>query len=169
MEEWIVVGTIYTTHGLRGDVKVYPLTDSPRRFLDLTDVVIEDRRGGRCGATIDRVRFQKDRVILHFEGKNSAETVAPYLQGQILVHRSQAVPLPEGRYYFADIIGLSVYTEAGECLGEVTDILETGSNEVYVVSQGGREVLIPAIREVIREVDLEGGRLVIHVMEGLLG
>ncbi len=169
MEEWIVVGTIYRTHGLRGDVKVYPLTDSPRRFLDLTDVVLEDRRGGRSDATIDRVRFQKDRVILHFQGKNSADMVAPYLQAQILVHRSQAVPLPEGRFYFADIIGLSVYTEAGECLGEVTDILETGSNEVYVVSRGDKEILIPAIREVIRKVDLAGGRIVIHVMEGLLG
>jgi 16S rRNA processing protein RimM len=169
MEEWIIVGTIFRKHGLRGEVKVYPLTDSATRFLDLHEVMIEAPSGDRFEAKIDRVRFQQDRLIVHFEGRDRLEDVEPFLKGQILIHRSKALPLPEGRYYHADIIGVSVVTDEGETLGTVQEILETGSNDVYVVREGNREVLIPAIREVIREVDLERGRLVVHVMEGLLG
>lgn len=169
MEEWILVGTLFRTHGIRGEVKVYPLTDTPERFLDLNDVVIEDASGQRHNARIDRVRFQQDRLILHFAGKDRIEEIEPFVKGHILIHRSQAVPLAEGRYYHADIIGLSVVTEAGETLGSIEEILETGSNDVYVVRRGKKEVLVPAIEEVVRKIDLEQGTMVIHVLEGLLG
>lgn len=169
MEEWILVGTLFRAHGIRGEVKVYPLTDTPERFLDLSDVVIEDTSGKRHNAKIDRVRFQQDRLILHFAGKDRIEEIEPFVKGHILIHRSQAPPLAEGRYYHADIIGLSVVTEAGETLGTVEEILETGSNDVYVVRQGKKEVLVPAIEEVVRKIDLERGTMVVHVLEGLLG
>lgn len=168
MEEWIEVGIIFRKHGVRGEVKVYPLTDFPERFLDLHDVVLEDTAGERHPVRVDRVRFQKDRVILHFEGKDTPDYVEPFMQSQILIHRTEAVQLPEGRYYYSDIIGLSVYTDREEYLGKVEDILETGSNDVYVVRGEAREVLIPVIREVIRKVDLENQRLIVHEMEGLL-
>jgi len=168
MEKWIVVGTVFRKHGIRGEVKVFPLTDSPQRFLDFHEVVIEDPSGKRYPVRIDRVRFQKDRLILHFEGKDRPEDVQPLLQSRILIHRSEALPLPEGRYYYADIIGLSVFTDKGKALGTVEDILETGSNDVYVVKNEEKEVLIPAIDEVIVNVDLENKQLIVHEMEGLL-
>lgn len=168
MEEWIEIGTVFRKHGIRGEVKVYPLTDSPERFLDLQDVVLEDRAGKRHTVRIDRVRFQQDRLILHFEGKDTPEDVEPFMQSRLLIPRSEAVQLPEGRYYYSDIIGLSVYTESEEYLGVVEDILATGSNDVYVVRGDAGEVLVPVIREVIRKVDLENQRLIIHEMEGLL-
>jgi len=168
MEEWIEVGTIFRKHGIRGEVKVYPLTDSPRRFLDLAEVVIEVPGGERFPVEIDRVRFQQDRLILHFAGKDRLEDVEPFLKGRILIPRSQAQTLPEGRYYHADILGISVVTEEGIALGRIAEILETGSNDVYVVRKGKKEILIPAIEEVIRKVDLERREMIIHVMEGLL-
>ncbi len=163
-----MIGTVFRKHGLRGDVKVYPLTDSPQRFLDLHEVLLEDPAGRRHQVRIDNVRFQKDRVILHFEGKDTPEDIEPLMQSKVLVHRSEAVKLPEGRYYYADIIGLSVYTDREKYLGVVEDILETGSNEVYVVREGSKEVLIPATRQVIQKVDLENQRLIVHEVEGLL-
>ena len=169
MEEWIIVGTLFRAHGSRGEVKVYPLTDTPERFLDLSDVIIEDPSGQRHNARIDRVRVQHDRLILHFAGKDRIEEIEPFVKGRILIHRSQAVPLADGRYYHADIIGLTVVTETGETLGTVEEILETGSNDVYVVRQGKNEVLLPAIEEVIRKIDLQGGTMVVHILEGLLG
>jgi len=168
MVEWIEVGIIFRKHGIQGEVKVFPLTDSPKRFLDLHDVVIEDSAGERHPVRIDRVRFQQDRVILHFEGKDTPEHAAPFMRSRILIHRAEAVRLPEGRYYYSDVIGLSVYTDREEYLGRVEDILETGSNDVYVVRGEAREVLIPAIREVIRKIDLENQRLIVHEVEGLL-
>jgi 16S rRNA processing protein RimM len=168
MEDWIVIGTVFRRHGLRGDVKVYPLTDSPQRFLDLDEVLLEDPHGRRHRVRIDNVRFQKDRVILHFEGKDTLEDIEPLMQSQVLVHRSEAVKLPEGRYYYADIIGLSVYTDREKYLGVIEDILETGSNEVYVVREGSKEVLIPATEQVIQKVDLKNQRLIVHGVEGLL-
>ncbi|MDX1764488.1 MAG: ribosome maturation factor RimM [bacterium] len=169
MEEWIIVGILFRSHGIRGEVKVYPLTDTLERFLDLSDVVIEDSSGQRHDARIDRVRVHRDRLILHFAGKDCIEEIEPFVKGRILIHRSQAVPLGEGRYYHADIIGLTVVTETGKALGTVEEILETGSNDVYVVRQGGKEVLVPAIEEVVREIDLQGGTMVVHILEGLLG
>ncbi|NOY52116.1 MAG: 16S rRNA processing protein RimM [Deltaproteobacteria bacterium] len=167
MEEWIEVGTVFRKHGIRGEVKVYPLTDSPRRFLDLEEVVLEDPAGKRQKVRIDRVRFQKDRLILHFAGLDTLDEIEPFLKSRILIHRSQALPLGEGRYYHADIIGLAVVSEEGLDLGSVTEILETGSNDVYVVRKGKKEILIPAIAEVVRKVDLARGEMIIHVMEGL--
>lgn len=168
MEKWIEVGTIFRKHGLRGEVKVYPLTDSPRRFLDFAEVVIEAPGGARFSVEIDRVRFQKGRVILHFAGKDRLEDVETFLRGRILIPRLQAQTLPEGRYYHADILGISVITEEGVVLGKIAEILETGSNDVYVVRKGKKEILIPAIEEVVRRVDLQKGEMIIHVMEGLL-
>ena len=168
MEEWIVVGNVYRKHGIRGEVKVYPLTDSPQRFLDLHEVMIQDREGKRVPARIDRVRFQKDRLILHFEGIDTLEDAEPLIKTQIVIRRSEAVALPEGKYYYADIIGLSVYTDQEKYLGTIEDIIETGSNDVYVVRLEKREVLIPAIPEVVREVDLENQKMIIHEVGGLL-
>ena len=163
-----MVGTVFRKHGIRGEVKVYPLTDSPQRFLDLRDVLLEDTSGRRHPVRIDRVRFQQDRLILHFEDKDRIEDIEPFLQSKILIHRSAAVPLEPGRYYFADILGLDVYTDRGRYLGKVEDILQTGSNDVYVVRAGGKEVLIPAIKDVVHDVDLDKGRLTVHEMEGLI-
>ncbi len=168
MEEWIEVGTIFRKHGVRGEVKVYPLTDSPRRFLELTEVVIEAPGGEHFPVEIDRVRFQQDRLILHFAGKDHLEDIEPFLKGQILIPRVQAQTLPEGRYHHADILGIFVVTEEGMNLGRIAEILETGSNDVYVVRKGEKEILIPAIEEVVRKVDLQKGEMIIHVMEGLL-
>jgi len=168
MQEWIVVGTVTRPHGVRGEVKVLPLTDMPGRFRDLDEVAVEDRSGTRRSLRVDRVRFQGKWVLVHFAGVDGREKAADLAGARILVHRSKAVPLPPGRYYHADIIGLAVRTDEGRDLGRVEEIWETGSNDVYVVRGEGREVLVPAIESVVRRVDLEEGILVIHAMEGLL-
>ena len=159
------VGLVVVPHGVRGEVKVQATTDSPDRFARLKSVHVgPDRRPMEVAGA----RTQGDRVILRLAAVADRDA-AEALRGQgLYVRRSEVPPLPEGRYYHDQIIGLRVLTTGGEPLGTVREILETGNNDVYVTSDGSREVLIPAIREVVRRIDLEAGELVVDPIEGLL-
>ena len=161
------VGVITTTHGLRGEVKVFSTTQTPQRFLELDELLLDTGKE-LLPVHIRSARFQKDRVILGFKEFTDISEVEPYKKCLLFVTRENAVPLEEDEYYIKDLIGLSVYLEDGSVFGTLKDVLETGANDVYVMDHEGKEVLVPAIRECIREVSVEEGRMVIHLLPGLL-
>lgn len=159
----ITVGKIVAPHGVRGDVRVFPLTDFPERFKQMPIAYLDD---GTKLTTEGTARFHKQFVLLKFRGLDTMNSVEPLKGKLIQVTREDVVVLPEGHYYFFDIIGLAVYTEDGEPLGEVTDILQTGSNDVYVAEkQGQKPILIPALKEVVRHIDIAGKKMIVKLQE----
>lgn len=168
MEEMLRVGVISSTHGVRGEVKVYPTTDDPKRFKQLKEVTLDTGKE-LLPMEIQGVKFFKNMVILKFKGYDSINAIERYKGKDLLIHRSQAVPLKEGENFIVDLIGLTVITDEGETLGKLTDVLKTGANDVYVVEMpSGKEVLIPVIKPCILNVDLEAGQVKVHLLEGLL-
>ena len=160
MEDLLQVGVITSTHGVRGEVKVYPTTDDVARFKKLKKVILDTGKEN-LELEIAGVKFFKNMVILKFKEK--------YRQKALYVTRENAVKLKKDEYFIADLIGLSVKTDEGETLGDLTDVIQTGANDVYVVSmQDGEEVLIPAIKDCIKEVDIENGKMEVHLLPGLL-
>ena len=168
MEAFLQVGVITATHGIRGEVKVFPTTDDPERFLDLETVYLDTGREKKL-LTISSVKFFKQFVILKFKEFDNINDVEPFRKKSLLVTREQAVPLEEDEYFIADLIGLRVITDEDKVLGELTDVLETGANDVYqVTDENGKEILLPAIKDCILSVDLEKGEMKVHILEGLL-
>lgn len=167
MEDFLQIGVITSVHGVRGEVKVYPTTDEPKRFRKLKNVILDDGRT-RTEEEIVSVKFFKNMVILKLRGYDSREDVERLRQAKLLVARENAVPLEEGEYFIADLIGLSAVSDEGEELGTVGDVLQTGANDVYVICRENTpDLLVPAIRECIREIDLEKGRMTVHLLPGL--
>ena len=155
MEQFLQVGVISSTHGVRGEVKVFPTTDDVNRFKKLKEVFAETRQG-KIPLKIVQVKFFKNMVILKYKG-------CP-----LLVTRDRAVKLAPGEYFRCDLIGLSVFEENGEKLGTLTEILETGANDVYVVkTEDEKEVLIPNIKECIMKISLEENVMTVHLLEGM--
>jgi 16S rRNA processing protein RimM len=168
MEDLLRVGVISSTHGLKGEVKVYPTTDDAERFRVLKTVIMQTK-SGHMTLEVESVRFFKQFVIMKFKEIQSIEEAEAYKGNDLLVTRQDAVPLEEGEYFITDLIGLTVKTEQGEELGRLIDVLQTGANDVYVIKmETGRELLLPAIRQCILDVDLEGGKMRVHVLEGLM-
>lgn len=168
MEDFLQVGVITATHGIRGEVKVFPTTDDPERFLDLETVYLDTGREKKL-LTISSVKFFKQFVILKFKEFDNINDVEPFRKKSLLVTREQAVPLEEDEYFIADLICLRVITDEDKVLGELTDVLETGANDVYqVTDENGKEILLPAIKDCILSVDLEKGEMKVHILEGLL-
>lgn len=168
MEEKLQVGVISSTHGIRGEVKVFPTTDDPARFNRLKKVLL-DTGAEEMTLHVESVKFFKNMVILKFREFKDINEAEKYKGKGLFVEREDAVPLEEGEYFIADLIGAFVETEDGKLLGELTDVLQTGANDVYAVCmEDGKEVLLPAIRECVRLVDISQKRIVVHLMDGLL-
>lgn len=168
MEDLFQVGAVTSTHGLRGELKVYPTTDEPARYEKLKEVIVDTGKEQET-LKIERVKFFKQLVILKFVGRNDINEVEKYKGARLYVTRENALELGEDEYYFADLAGLCVETEEGEVLGTVKDILQTGANDVYVIGrEGKKDLLIPAIKDCIKQVDVAQGRMVIHLLPGLL-
>jgi len=167
-KEWVIIGKIIETHGLGGVVKVVPLTSLEKRFADLHEVMVEDAGGNRTFFHIEGIQYQKDVVLLKFKELESESQARSMVKGTLQILEQDLAPLPEGSYYHFELLGMQVYTEEGKWLGELQDILSTGSNDVYVVQDGKREHLIPATKEVVQEVDVSNQKMKIHVLEGLL-
>ncbi len=162
------VGVITQPHGVRGEVKVFPTTDDAGRFRKLKKVILDDGRERR-ELEIESVKFFKQLVILKFKGLDSINDVEKYRQAGLYVTRDNAVRLQKDEYFIADLIGMAVVTEDGEAFGRIRDVLVTGANDVYAVSrEDGSEVLLPAIRECVKKIDMEQGRITVHIMDGLL-
>ena len=168
MEDLLQVGIITSTHGVRGEVKVYPTTDDPRRFRRLKEVVLDTGRE-KINLEIEGVKFFKQFVILKFKGLDNINDIEKYRQKSLYVTRKNAVRLQRDEYFIADLIGLKVQDEDGTELGTVKDVIETGANDVYEVEMAdGRSLLLPAIKQCILNVDVENGMMQVHVLEGVL-
>ena len=167
MEQYIRIGTIINTHGLKGEVKTFPLTDDVRRFSDLKDVYLDEAHGRRALSVV-RARYFKNLVILLFEGIERIEEAQELKGCDLYVARKDAVALKEGEDYVADLIDMQVVDEDGTDLGILCEVIPTGANDVYVVRKDGhRDLLIPAIRSCILSTDIEAGRMTVHLLPGL--
>lgn len=163
--EWLVVGKIVAMFGTRGEVRVLPQTDFPERFSPGARLFLERREEP---IEVEHVRWQKGQAVLKLRGIDD-RTMAEALRGRyVRVPGSELASLGEQEYYEFQIVGLQAVTEEGRDLGRVAEVLRTGANDVYVVQGPAGEVLLPATREVIRQVDVPGGRLVVHPLPGLL-
>ena len=168
MEDLLQVGIITSTHGVRGEVKVYPTTDDPRRFRRLKEVVLDTGKE-KMNLEIEGVKFFKQFVILKFKGLDNINDIEKYRQKSLYVTRKNAVRLQRDEYFIADLIGLKVQDEDGKELGTVKDVIETGANDVYEVEMAdGKSLLLPAIKQCILNVDVENSTMQVHVLEGLL-
>ena len=168
MEDLLQVGIIASTHGVRGEVKVNPTTDDPRRFRRLKEVVLDTGKE-KMNLEIEGVKFFKQFVILKFKGLDNINDIEKYRQKSLYVTRKNAVRLQRDEYFIADLIGLKVQDEDGKELGTVKDVIETGANDVYEVEMAdGKSLLLPAIKQCILNVDVENGTMQVHVLEGLL-
>lgn len=162
------VGVITQTHGIKGEVKVFPTTDDAGRFKKLKEVIMDTGRE-RLNLEIEGVKFFKQYVIVKFKGYDSINDIEKYKSAKLYVTREQAVKLKKDEYFIADLIGLNVVTDEGEQLGSMKDVMTTGANDVYVVERGdGTEVLLPAIRECVKNIDMEKQQITVHIMDGLL-
>ena len=168
MDELLQVGIITSTHGVRGEVKVYPTTDDVKRFKRLKEVILDTGKE-QLPLEIEGVKFFKQMVILKFKGIDTLNDVEKYRQKSLYVTRANAVRLRKDEYFIADLIGIKIYDEEDKELGTLEDVMETGANDVYVIKMtDGRELLLPAIKQCILHVDIEAGRMRVHVLEGLL-
>ncbi len=170
MTDRFQVGVIASTHGLKGEVNVFPTTEDPERFKKIKKVTLTTQRGENLELDVESARFFKKFVIVKFKQFNDINEVEKFRSCELTIDRKDALKLEPGEYYCADIVGLSVYSEEGELLGEITDILQTGANDVYEMKKSGSDekIYIPAIKDCIREISPDEGKIIIHVMDGLL-
>jgi 16S rRNA processing protein RimM len=173
MEELLQVGAITQTHGINGEVKVFPTTNDVRRFKKLKEVILDTGKE-KITLEIEGVKFFKNLAILKFKGFDNINDIEKYKGKSLYVTRENAVKLGRDEYFIADLIGLKVYDEDDNYLGELTNVIETGANDVYEVKfangteHGGKEVLFPAIKQCILDVDMENRKMKVHIMPGLL-
>ncbi len=168
MTDRFCVGVVTQTHGIRGEVKVFPTTDDVNRFKKLKTVTAETKKEN-IELHIKSVKFFKQFVILGFKEYDDINEVEFLRQAKLTVERDQAIPLETDEYYIADLIGAKCFSDEGEELGNLIDVLETGANDVYVIgSSDGKQILVPAIKECILDVDINAGRILMHLMEGLV-
>ncbi|MBR3606995.1 MAG: ribosome maturation factor RimM [Lachnospiraceae bacterium] len=167
MEERFQVGVISSTHGIRGEVKVFPTTDNVKRFKKGITLILDTGKEERQ-LIVEGVKFFKQFVILKFEGIDNINDIEKYKSKSLYVTRENAIKLRKNEYFIADLIGVQVWEDNGDFLGELKDVIETGANDVYVIKQeNGKDILLPAIKECILSVEIEEKKMTVHVMEGL--
>ena len=167
MNDYFRVGVVTNTHGLKGEVKVFPTTEDIKRFDELSEVLI-DKGEGLSAYAVEHVKYFKNLVILKLKGVESVEAAETLKGRDMMVSRENAIPLEPGEFYIADALGLPVYGEDGEQLGTLKEIFPTGANDVYVVKRPGKkDLLLPGIPQCVRKVDVEAGRIDVTVMDGL--
>lgn len=168
MEKYFRVGVIANTHGIRGEVKVYPTTDDINRFKKLKKCILDTGKE-YIDLNVESVKFFKNMVILKFKEYNNINDIECYKEKDILVSRDNAVKLEKGEYYIADILGAKVILEDGSEFGVLEDVMQTGANDVYVVKTlDNKEVLLPKIDECVKKLDIENKIVTVHIMKGLL-
>ena len=168
MDNYLRVGVISSTHGIGGEVKVFPTTDDNKRFKKLKQVYLDTGKE-YLELEVERVRFFKNMVIVKFKGINNINDIEKYKGKDLLVTREQAVPLEENEYFIYDIIDALVVDEEGKEIGVLKEVLATGANDVYVVEMPNKkEILLPVIDECILDIDIENKKVTAHIMAGLL-
>lgn len=168
MEKRLQVGVISSTHGVRGEVKVFPTTDDVTRFKKLKEVILVTDKTEKV-LKITSVKFFKQFAIVKFEGIDTLNDVEVYKGASLWVDRKNAVKLQKDEYFIADLIDLTVVDEQENKLGTLIDVMQTGANDVYIVKNDeGKELLFPAIKECILDIDFKAKKMTVHVMDGLL-
>ena len=168
MEKFLKVGAVTAPHGVHGELRIFPMTDDPGRFDDLDEVILE-RRTGRETHRVESVKYIKNMVILKLSGIETMDEAQLCRGCSLYVPREKGVPLAGNEYYIADMIGMQVYTDDGKIFGRLSDVMHTGANDVYIVQTDDYgEVLIPAIKACIMNVDVEAGRMTVHLIPGLI-
>ena len=168
MQEYFEIGQIVKTFGVKGEVKVNPFTDDVEQFERLKSILVVKNKQLQ-EIEIEKARYQKNLVILKLKNIDDMNTAEKYKGCYIKIHRKDARKLPKGKYFIADIIGSEVITDDGKSLGKVDDIYNTGSNDIYVVKDElGKQILLPGIKEVILNVDIEKQIVTVHLLEGLI-
>ena len=168
MTDRLKVGVVTSVHGIKGEVKVFPTTDDSRRFKKLKQVYLDTGKE-LLSLEIEGVKFFKQMVILKFKGYENPEDVMKFRQKELWIDRKDAVRLSKDEYFIADLIDMEVCDEEGKLIGTLKDVISTGANDVYAVeTPEGKEVLFPAIKQCVLDVDTEARKMTVHVMEGLL-
>ena len=168
MDKYLELGQIVNTFGIKGQVKVLPFKDDIKKFEKLKEIYIEKKHELKL-FQIEKVNYSKNMVILKLKGIETPEEAEKLRSSYLKINRKDAKKLPEGTYYIADLIGLDVYTDENKLLGKVDYIYNTGSNDIYVVKdEQGKEILLPAIKEVLKQVDLENKKIIVHIIKGLI-
>ena len=162
------IGQIVNTFGIKGMVKVKPFTDDIRRFDELKIVYVE-KNNNQIEYEIEEVKYHKDMVLIKFKGIDKVEQAEMLRNSYLTVSRDSVEKLEEGRYYIVDLLGLEVYTDEQVLLGTLEDIFNTGSNDIYVVKdKQGKQILLPAIQDVIKQIDIENKKIIVHLLPGLI-
>lgn len=168
MEELYQVGAITQTHGIKGEVKVFPMTDDVNRFKNMKELILDTGKE-KLMLEVTSARFQKDRVICKFKGYDNINDVERYKGCGLFVTRENRIKCERDEYFIADLIGMEVFDEDGGALGTIEDVLVTGANDVYVIkSEKYKEILLPAIKQCVLEVDMESRRMKVHLLPGLV-
>lgn len=168
MDNYLRVGVITTTHGVKGEVKVYPTTDDVNRFKNLKKVYLDTGKE-LLPLEIEGVKYFKQMVILKFKGFDNINDIEKYRGKDLLITRDNAIKLEEGEYFICDLIGLDIITDEGNKLGVLTEVMTTAANDVYVVqTEGKKEILIPAIEDCILDVNLDDKKITVHLLDGLM-
>ena len=168
MTKYLEIGQIVNTFGIKGMVKVKPFTDHIERFSNLEKIYIKNK-SGQTEYKIQEVKYHKNMVLIKFEGIENPEQADLLRNSYLIVDRETEEPLEPGRYYIVDMIGLDVFTDDNEYLGKLEDIYNTGSNDIYVVkNELGKQVLLPAIEDVIKNIDMDNKKVIVHLIPGLV-
>ena len=168
MTDRLKVGVVTSVHGIKGEVKVFPTTDDSRRFKKLKQVYLDTGKE-LLSLESEGVKFFKQMVILKFKGYENPDDVMKFRQKELWIDRKDAVRLSKDEYFIADLIDMEVCDEEGKLIGTLKDVISTGANDVYAVeTPEGKEVLFPAIKQCVLDVDTEARKMTVHVMEGLL-
>ena len=168
MTKYLEIGQIVNTFGIKGMVKIKPFTDDIRRFDKLEKIYIENKKS-RKEYVIEEVKYHKNMVLMKLKGIDTPEDANLLRQSYLFIDRDKEEPLEEGTYYIVDLLGLEVYTDEDKLLGTVQDIFNTGSNDIYIVKdEQGKQVLLPGISEVIKEINLEDKKIIVHLIPGLI-
>ena len=164
---FLVIGKVLRAHGVRGEIRVLPHTDQPERFTWLKEVYVGEHDPKPIA--IEGVRFHQDLVLLKLVGYDYRDETDTLKGELLLVPMADAIPLEEGEYFLFQLLGLDVYTDEGQLLGQLQDVIETGANNVFVVKgEGEKDILLPDTKEVVTDIDFDNGRLTVHLLPGLL-
>ena len=168
MQEFLEIGQIVNTFGIKGMVKIKPFTDDINRFDDLEKIYIEKNKTKK-EYKIEEVKYHKGMVLMKLKGVNTPEEAELLRNYYLKVKREDEPELEEGTYYIVDLIGLDVYSDDGKLLGKLDDIFNTGSNDIYVVKDElGKQILLPAISDVVKDINLEENKIIVHILNGLI-
>lgn len=168
MQEYFEVGQIVNTFGIKGFLKVKPFTDEITRFEELKTLYI-CKKNELKKVEIEEIKYHKDMILLKIKGIEDKTQAETYKGLFLKINRKDAKKLPKNTYFIADLLGINVYTEEGKLLGKVEDIFNTGANDIYVIKDElGKQILLPAISEVLKQIDLEKQKIIVHLIEGLI-